>query len=235
MLKKIFNLLGYSFHKLHKGIGEEEIIDFQIKQVKPDLIIDCGANCGDFYKLVKKHKKRMILFEPNPDLFKKLNGLSKIDKNLTFINKGTDKKNCSKNIFITNDTGQTLSSIKKPSNEIKKNFKKSDTIKIKKIQLVSLNYILSKLKISNKQKIFLKLDTQGNDFETLIGLKKKIKQVVLIKTEMPVTHLYHNVKSHWEMLKFLKKNKFKPIHFTNGPRDKNGRIIEYDVIFLKES
>ena len=39
-------------------------------------------------------------------------------------------------------------------------------------------------------KIFLKVDTQGFDMETLIGLGSKIKQVYLIKIELSVIHLY---------------------------------------------
>ena len=234
MLKKIYNLFGYSFYKIHKSISENEIIDLQIKLVKPDLIIDCGANNGDFSKLVKRHKKKVVMFEPNPYLFNKLNRLAKADKNLIFINKGTDKKNAKKKIYITIDKGQTLSSIKKSTGALKKNFKGSNTFIAKNIDLITLHHALSKLKISRKDKIFLKLDTQGNDYETLVGLREKIKQVFLIKIEMPVTHLYQNVKTHWEILTFLKKNKFKPINFSNGPRDKKGRIIEYDALFLRE-
>jgi len=234
MLKKIFNFFGYSFYSLYKSNKENEIIDFQIKKLKIDIIIDCGANHGDFYKIIKKHNKKVILFEPNSELFKKLNYLKKNDKNLIVFDKGTDKKNCRRKIFLTNDTGKTLSSIKKQNAFIKERFKNSSIINTKTIDLVSLDYILRKLKITKKNKIFLKLDTQGNDYETLMGIKNKINQVKFIKIEMPVIHLYQKVKTHWEILNFLRKNQFKPIHFTNGPRDKNGRIIEYDALFIKD-
>ena len=234
MLKKIFNFLGYTFSKTHKSTNENEIIDFQIRQVNPDIIIDCGGNHGDFYQMVKKHKKKVILFEPNPFLKNKLSRLADNDKNLIFIPKGTDKSSRIKKIYLTNDKRQTLSSIKKQNLNIKKNFKKTDVITTQNIKLTTLNSALSKLKIPFTKKIFLKLDTQGNDYETLIGLKKRIKQISLIRIEMPVLPLYEKVKTHWDILFFLKKNAFQPIHFINGPRDQKGRIIEYDVFFLRK-
>ena len=234
MLKKIFNFFGYSFYKIHKTNDEKEIIDLQIKKTNPDLIIDCGANHGDFYKSIKKHNKKVIAFEPNPKLYNKLSNFSQNDKNLTFFPKGTDSKNCKKKIYITDDTGQTLSSTKKQTDFLKKRFKKSKIVNEKIIEMVSLNYILSKMKISKQDRIFLKLDTQGNDYETLIGLKKRINQVKIIKIEIPVINLYYKVKSQWEILNFFKKNKFVPINFLNGQRDKDGKIIEYDAIFMKK-
>jgi FkbM family methyltransferase len=233
MFKRIFKIFGYSFHKRHKTTNESEIIDLQIERLKPNIIIDCGANNGDFYKDLKKFKKKYIAFEPNPKLFNKLNKISQNDKKFLCFKKGTDKINCKKKIFLTSDTGQTLSSIKKQSPLLKENFKKTEVFNELNIELVSLYSMLVKLKISIKDKILLKLDTQGNDYETLLGLKNRIKQVNIIKIEMPVLHLYKNTKSHWKILDFLKKNKFEPVHFINGPRDKYGKIIEYDVIFTK--
>jgi len=183
MLKKIFNFFGYSFYKIHKTNDENEIIDLQIKKINPDLIIDCGANHGDFYKSIKKHNKKIIAFEPNPKLYNKLKTFSENDKNFIFYSKGTDNKNCKKKIYLTNDRAQTLSSVKKQTDFLKTRFKNSEVINERIIEMVSLNYILSKLKISKKDKIFLKLDTQGNDYETLIGLKKRINQVKIVKIE----------------------------------------------------
>ena len=154
MLKKIFNFFGYTFSKTHKSSNEDEIIGFQIRQLNPDIIIDCGANHGDFYQIVKKHKKKVILFEPNPFLKNKLSKLADKDKNLIFIPKGTDKSNNIKKIYLTNDTGQTLSSIKKQSPNIKNNFKKTNVINTKNIELTTLNSVLSKLKIPFTKKYF---------------------------------------------------------------------------------
>ena len=52
---------------------------------------------------------------------------------------------------------------------------------------------------------------------------------------MSIMALYRNQKSHWEILKFFKENKYEPIFFENGLRDKNGNMIEYDIFLERKS
>ena len=52
---------------------------------------------------------------------------------------------------------------------------------------------------------------------------------------MSIMAMYRNQNSHWEILKFLKDNKYEPIFFENGLRDKNGNMIEYDIFLERKN
>ena len=52
---------------------------------------------------------------------------------------------------------------------------------------------------------------------------------------MPCIKFYETRYDHWDILDFLKKNNFEPIHFENISRKKNGRLIEYDCFFEKNN
>ena len=139
----------------------------------------------------------------------------------------------SKKLYITNDTGKTLSSIKKHHPNLGKNFRNTKIVKTTIIKIKNIKKIILENKLINKNKIFLKLDTQGNDFEALMGIKNIINKVKLLKIELSVLPIYKKIHNHWSIFEYLKKEKFSPIFFVNGARNKDGKIIEYDCLFEK--
>ena len=63
------------------------------------------------------------------------------------------------------------------------------------------------------------------------NLKKFISNVKFIKIEMPVINIYDIDYKYHEINEFMKKNNFVPLHFQHLTRNKNGKLVEYDVIF----
>ena len=51
MLKKIFKHFGYSLSKIKKSQNLDEIIKFRLQNNPCELLIDVGANQGDFSKI----------------------------------------------------------------------------------------------------------------------------------------------------------------------------------------
>lgn len=236
LLKNLFRIFGYSFYKISRARNESDILSFQIKKINPDLFIDCGANKGGYYQTIKDSgfNKKIILLEPNINLISKyLIQITNNDKNVKIYNLGTGNKNCKKNFYITDDKNSDLSSFKEKTKFFDQRFYKTKIKDEESISVRRLDNLLKENKIKKNVKIFLKVDTQGFDMETLIGLGNKIKQVYLIKIELSVIQLYKNSQKHWEILSYLKKNSFEPIYFLNGQRDKLGRLIEYDGYFLR--
>ena len=234
MLKKIFNYYGYTFSKLKKANLISDIIKLKLARNSCDILVDVGANKGDFsYEFGTKFKK-IFMIEPNPSLQKELELKFKIMKNVKIFKHGINNKNSIKKLYISGDTGSTLSSIKKQSKILKENLKKTEIISTQNLKFLRLDEILKK-NILSKNSIFLKTDTQGNDLEVLKSLGIYLKKVKYIKCEMSIMALYRNQNSHWEILKFFKENKYEPIFFENGLRDKNGNMIEYDIFLEKKN
>jgi len=237
LLKNLFRIFGYSFYKTSRPRNESDILYFQIQRINPDLFIDCGANKGGYYQTIidAGFTKKIILLEPNSNLVSKyLQPITEDNKNVKIYNFGTGNKNCKKKFYITDDKNSDLSSFKEKTKFFDQRFYKTKINNEELISIKRLDSLLSENKINKNNKIFLKVDTQGFDMETLIGLGNRIKQVNLIKIELSIIHLYKNSKKHWEILSFLKKNSFEPIYFLNGQRDKLGRLIEYDGYFLRK-
>ena len=232
MLKKIFNYFGYTFSRYKKSININEIIKLRLKFNPTELLLDVGANHGHFSENLIDYFKQIHLFEPNHELLDLLK--TKFNhKNIKVLNFGLGDSEEKIILNLTNDTGKTLSSIKKQTNELKSNFKNTQIIKTTQIKIKRLDQYLDTLNLIN-EKIFLKIDTQGNDFETLLGLGKYISNVNFLKIEMPCIKLYKTNYDHWDILAYLKEKQFDPVYFEHNSRKKNGQLIEYDCFFEKK-
>ena len=233
MLKKIFNFFGYTFTKSKKSTSLDEIIKLRLKFFPTDILLDIGANKGDFTMYFKNKFKKYYLFEPNPKLVKELKKKF-VGNKYEILDFGLGKTSEKVKLNITNDTASTLSSIKKQTKELKNNFRNTNEVDKIEVEIKRLDKYLNTLNLKNL-KIFLKIDTQGNDLETLIGLGKYISSVKFIKIEMSCINLYKSNYNHWNILHYLKKNNFKPVFFENTSRKKDGQLIEYDCFFERDN
>ena len=233
MLKKLFSLFGYTLSRPHKSISMDEIIKLRLRYLPTDILLDIGANKGVFTKCFRDEFKDFHLFEPNPDLVRSLKNQFKTN-NYKIIKFGTGDINEKVLLNITNDNGSSLCSIKKQTVELKNNFRNTNIVKKVEVEIKRLDHYLNKIELNDK-KIFLKIDTQGNDFETLIGLGKYIRNVSFIKIEMPCINLYNSSYNHWDILDYLQYYNFKPVYFENISRTKKGQLIEYDCFFEKNN
>ena len=128
MLKKIFNLFGYTFTRSKKSTSLDEIIKLRLKFFPTDILLDIGANKGDFTEYFKDKFKKYYLFETNPKLVKELKNKFVGDK-YEILDFGLGETNEKVKLNITNDTASTLSSIKKQTKELKNNFRNTNEVK----------------------------------------------------------------------------------------------------------
>ena len=126
-------------------------------------MIDIGANQGDFSKNYLDNFKELFLIEPNKSLTNNLSVKFQKEKKVKIFNIGIDKIKSSRKFYITNDTGQTLSSMRTQTDLMDQTLKNSKIIKEVNVNFDRLDNI-----IPNRVKnIFLKTDTQGNELSVL--------------------------------------------------------------------
>ena len=234
ILKKIFNYYGYSITRKHKTESLEHLIQLRLKNNPCEYLIDVGCNVGDFLYDYNTLFSKSYAFEPNNELIPFLKKRFLNNRNIEFYDLGVGEKSENSNLYVTNDKGKTLSSIKKQKKIIKEILRNTDIVKKNKIEIINLHDFILRKKINNKT-IFLKTDTQGNDLEVILGLKKFIKNVKFIKIEMPVINIYDINYNFKEINEFMKINNFNPLYFQHLSRKNTGELIEYDVVFEKNS
>ena len=211
MINRITLLVIGIFDFFHK----KKIINFLKKNnnYKFNTILDIGGHKGESVELFLKHLNvnKIISFEASPLNYKilkfNLNKLKKKYKKTEILIEnfavGNERKSLRINQFVESSSS-TLKHINNNSNYYKKKYsflKKNidgnlfHEIDVKMILLY--DYLVEK-NINNID--FLKIDTEGYEYETILGLRNKLKNVKLIFFE----HHYDNM--------ILKNYKFRDIH-----------------------
>ena len=195
-----------------------------------DVLIDVGAHHGDtineFLKIFSI--KKIYAFEPSKRNFDKLREKTKKIKKIFLleidINQvGLGQKN---DVLILNEITDGVSNTFNSLNLNSKNFKKKKTITtlfgIKKFidnkvstKIIPLKDFMVQKKINNVD--LIKIDTEGFEYNILLGLEDYIKKIKFILFE----HHYDNmlIKNYKfrDIHKLLKDNGFKKIFKTKMP------------------
>ncbi len=214
---KIFEKLAIIFFDyLDKFFHQKRIIKTLKKEVSNlNNFIDVGAYKGTYTDLILDSYKpqKILMFEPQEEIFKYLKIKYHDNKNITLFNKALSNKDKSAKFnFNKHNLTSSLSSLDPDNNYLKLKAKLFGTtsegmiVDIKTIQTTTLFSILQKENIESID--FLKIDTEGHELEVLQGMKEKISKVKCMLVEFHIDEIYINYNP--ELLhQFLISNNFK--------------------------
>ena len=236
MIQKIIlwglSLFDYSYQKKWiKFLKKNKYNDFKI-------LMDIGAHKGESIKLFSKNFiiKKIISFEASPINFEFLK--KKIDENkqeynnteivLENIALGAENKIIEFNQF-NESSSSTIKDINKESKYYKRKFRLINFLNNKKtFQKIKIKVLKLKdyIEKNNIKKIdFIKIDTEGYEFEILLGLENKIKLVDIIMFEHHYDNMIKKGYTFENINKLLIKNNFNKIYKSRMPFRKTFEYI----------
>ena len=170
-------------------------------------IIHVGAHTGQEVVEYNKYRNKIILFEPQKDIFKKLIQNVNKHENVDCYNFGLGSKNEKKTIYRSEGNEGKSSSVLSPEVHLVVqpdiNFVDTEEIQIKRFDSLDLDTLN-----------FLTLDVQGFELEVLKGFGEKLKNVEFIYTEINTKFLYKENALVADIDKYLNKYNFIRV-FTN--------------------
>ena len=198
------NLLHIALKELgiHKGIAFEEsgelflVTKILVHHIEPDeTLVDVGANIGGYSKVLKHYfgKNRIVSFEPNPTAFSELQKIDGIEA----IQSGCGNKNAQRALhFAENSTASTHASFSGNQSVYT-----PDTDYIE-VNCTRLDNEIDRLGL--KPIGFVKIDTEGHDYEVIEGMGNKLKEIKFIQFEFNEFHIhtrtfirdFHNILSN---------------------------------------
>ena len=208
------------------------------KYDKFKLLIDIGAHKGESIELFSKNFiiKKIISFEASPINFKYLE--KKIEKNkqgynnteivLENIALGAEDKIIEFNQF-DESSSSTIKEVDEESKYYKRKFRLINFLNNKKtyqkfkIKISKLKDYIEKYSI--KKIDFMKIDTEGYEFEILLGLEDEIKLVDIIMFEHHYDNMIKKGYTFEDINKLLVKNNFNKIYKSRMPFRKTFEYI----------
>jgi len=240
-IKRILLSFNYRINKINSDYinypvqnTNEGILINTIEKLQIDLLLDIGANNGDWALEIREngYAGKIYSFEPQSVPFKQLELLSSKDQKWHTFNYGLGNSNNEKIINISkNSVSSSILPMLKKHEKAEPNsvYRGKEKIKIRKLDSIHQSII------TKNEKVFLKLDTQGYEFDILKGSVQFMEKISGIQIEMSLKKLYKGELDFSEMKKFLNEIGFVLIHIHDGFKDKNtGELLQVDALFQRE-
>lgn len=225
------DLIRYNFHNSEDALLKKILDQFQI-----DLVIDVGANVGQYGSLLRDlgYKNQIYSFEPIGEVFNKLQVRSAQDDNWEVFNNGVGSKNESLFINISeNFVSSSLLQITDASTLVKPDTKYT---RQEEISIITLDIFFGSRKIENWKNPFLKIDVQGYEKQVIDGSSNVLKSISVLQIELSLVKLYEGSMLYKEVISLMEELGFYLYTIIPGFRDpQTGQLLQADGVFVNRN
>ena len=171
LLVVLLHLRGYNNYKNFQESGENNFLSNILAKHNPEICIDIGSNIGSYSnEILINTDADVISFEPLKTPFSKLRDLKKRwGDRLLIVNTGLGSTESNEIIYFDEDTTSHASLIQDVNNLSYVSNKNQE-----KISLTTLDIFLAK-NPQQKSIDYIKVDTEGYEYDVLLGCKDTIK------------------------------------------------------------
>lgn len=237
MLKSLFRSCGLEVRRLRASNSEYQVLKDVLRTSGAQVVIDVGANLGQFAQLVFEvgFRGTVVSFEAQPEVHRELarRAAAKAgparwvvaDCSALGSGTGTVEMNISEN---------SLSSSLLPMKPEHADAAPTSRYVAKKlVKLERLDDAAARV-VPADASLLLKIDTQGYEREVLEGAPGVLARSVAVHIELSLVPLYERAPSLVEMITYLETRGFQLFGLLPVFRDdRDGRMLQVDGIFTR--
>ena len=196
---------------------------------RPTLAIDGGANEGQWAQEFRMNNEGIpiVSFEPVTGPYLKAKNLKLPHHRVEKLALGS--RDCSLHIHISSNSAMS-SSLAKPTGHLRA-FPQVTFNETQTVQCVRLDSFPEFV----KEKVWLKLDLQGFEWEALMGATRLLQSTVGIEIETSLTENYEGERQSHEIIGFLGELGFRPFHIFAPGIAESGAMNYLDILFSRDS
>ncbi len=238
MLKSIIRRaakeLGYEIPGRAQSFAAQKALMGLVQQEEIDLILDVGANVGQFVRGLRQagYKERVVSFEPQASAHAQLKALAAYDSKWTIADctalgaeSGVITMHTSRN-SVSSSILPMLTSHREAAPE-------SDYVGTETVQIKRLDDIFS---VTPEDRVMLKIDVQGYEKPVLDGASRILASCRALVLEMSSIPLYEGqilARQLWELLDTAGFDIWSLEPGFRNPR--SGRMLQMDGLFVRRS
>jgi FkbM family methyltransferase len=203
--------------------------------LEPDLVLDVGANVGQFRDLVRGagYDGPIVSFEPCRRPFAELARRSADDEAWRVHRLALGHFDGRRRMHVA--ASSLFSSFREPSTySLGRTPEESTVVGEEEVTTRRLDsWWAGGANGASGERIFLKIDTQGCDLEVVRGAAGILDRVCGLQVEGSFRHLYEGVPDCLDALAFLRRAGFEPTGIFPVIRDSMLRLIEVDCLLVR--
>ena len=211
-----------------------------LKRYRIDLVLDVGANAGQFASALRRHgyENHIVSFEPVPRFAEALTEVAAGDDRWTVRQLALGSTDGTAPIHVQGTFSSLL-----PSSEFGR--ERFSTLRgLSGTEQVDtpvrrLDGILDELLVPlvaagiDHPRIYLKMDTQGFDVEVFRGLGERVREIVAMQSEVALLLIYEGMPRMPEALATYEVAGFEITGLYPVTRKNDGRVVEYDATLIR--
>lgn len=233
-LKTVLNRIGIEAHRYNPSASKSARLIAALRTYKIDLVFDVGANDGQFAREIRAggYSGQIVSVEPMTSAHERLSDLSQGDSAWHVHPRCAvgDKTG----VIELNIAGNSVSSSVLPMLASHSNAAPESAYRGKEtVPLTTLDLILPKY-LGQSNAPLLKIDTQGYEWQVLLGAKEMIPKVRGVLMEVSLIPLYEGQHLWKESITHLEAEGFvlwalEPVFIDHS----NGRTLQMDALFFR--
>ncbi len=211
---------------------EDAILRRMLMELRPAVVIDVGANVGQYGRKVRRlrYSGRMVSYEPLVAAHAELSRLAESDPQWTVAPRSAvGREDGSLMIHVARDS--VSSSLMPSTNFLTDAAPRVTPVDQQQTPIVSLD---SPAAVATEGSVFLKVDTQGYELEVLGGATEVLKRVCGLQLELSLVPLYSGAPTIADVLGYVVSIGFEPFQLVPGFRDdRTGRLLQAEGFFVR--
>jgi FkbM family methyltransferase len=223
-LKAVLDIFSDSRQSPHKSVVEYLNSDSEF------FIFDVGANVGQFGLDIRRNgfSGKIFSFEPVQEIYSKLLKTSSSYQPWDTYQLALGQAASWMEINVSGNSGLSTSLLPMLPIHIE-NFPESVFIRKELVEVSTVDRQLEILGLL-PDKLLLKLDVQGFEFEVLKGASSSLDKIPFCFLEVSLTSLYDNESTLLPILNHLASSGHQVVEVFRGVRSKEGKLLQVDIL-----
>ena len=227
-------MAGYDCHQLNRDVFSNYQLAYYLNQHNINIVFDIGANIGQFAQELRSTKffGNIVSFEPLSDAHNQLVNIAMNDDKWLVHARGAIGDFAGQ--IQINVAGNSVSSSVLPmldahsSAALGSAYISSETTPISTLDSVSSVYL------KENSRLFIKIDTQGYEWQVLEGAEETLKLACGLHLELSLVPLYGGQRLWRDIIERLDLEGFDIWNINKGFTDsRNGRVLQIDATFFR--
>lgn len=232
--KRFLGKIGLEIGRTKYATTTETVSSRLLSLVRPDVVLDVGANTGQYAEGIRRlgFRGRIVSFEPLPDAHGILTTRASADANWHIAAQlalGSQVGTATMNISVNSVSSSLLPMLDSHVYAAPESrYSGAIPVRVDRLdaQVVSL--------VSPDASLWLKIDTQGFEKEVLLGATNALSRVVVVQVELSLIPLYDGGPVFSEMVAFIESLGFEMFSLVPGFIDaRTGRLLQVDGFFVR--
>ena len=206
-----------------------------MKSVGIDLVIDVGANHGQFGLEIRGagYMGRIVSIEPLATPYRELSRLAARDGRWVAIQSAVGPNAGSATIHVAANRGASSSFL--PMLDLHtRSAPEARYVVDERVEVRTLDDLVQ-AEVGDVAAVFTKLDVQGYELQVLSGGEANLGRSTLVQLEMSLLPLYETAPSYRDILRYMSERGFHLIGIEPGFASSNGALLQADGLFADEA